>query len=45
MIYSSVENYIDSGVYNVCSPEHTSKKEYYSSFNTHLNYSESEPGK
>lgn len=45
MIYTSVENKIDEGVYNICSPEHPSKKEYYGSFNQQLNYSEGELGK
>jgi len=45
MIYSSVENSVDVGIYNICSPEHPSKKEYYGSFNPQLNYSEGELGK
>jgi len=45
IIYSSISNKIDFGVYNVCSSEHPSKKDYYGSFNHDLKYSEGYFGK
>lgn len=36
MICSSIISKIDRNVYNVCSPEHPSKKEYYKTFNDEL---------
>ena len=45
IIYSTITRKIDFGVYNVCSPEHPSKKEYYGSFNQGLNYSDGNLGK
>lgn len=36
IVYASISNNIDFGVYNVCTSEHPSKKEYYGSFNNEL---------
>ena len=36
IIYSSITHKINFGVYNVCSPEHPSKKEFYVAFNKDL---------
>lgn len=45
MIVSSVKHHINTGIYNICSPEHPTKKEYYGSFNELLNFSEGDLGK
>lgn len=45
MIVSSIEHNINEGIYNVCSPEHPSKKEYYGSFNELLKFSDGDFGK
>lgn len=45
IIVSSIEHHINVGVYNVCSPEHPTKKEYYGSFNKLLKFSEGAFGK
>ncbi len=45
IIYSSITNNINIGVYNVCSPIHPSKKEYYGTFNKNLIFSEGDLGK
>lgn len=45
IIYSSIEHNIGVGIYNICSPEHPTKKEYYASFNELLNFSEGDLGK
>ncbi len=36
VIFASIANNVDVGIYNVCSPDHPSKKEYYISFNNNL---------
>ena len=45
IIFSSIEHDIKEGIYNVCSPEHPSKKAYYGSFNELLTFSEGDFGK
>ena len=45
MIVSSVEHNITVGIYNVCSPEHPTKKEYYGLFHELLTFSEGALGK
>lgn len=45
IIVSSIEQNIDIGVYNICSPEHPTKKAYYGSFNELLTFSEGDFGK
>lgn len=45
IIYSAIAHKIDTGVYNVCSPLHPSKKEYYGTFNQNLIYDEGDLGK
>lgn len=45
VVYSSITRKINFGVYNVCSPEHPSKKEFYGTFNQNLNYSKGDLGK
>lgn len=45
IIFTSIKNKIDFGVYNICSPEHPSKKDYYGYFNTNLIFSEDDLGK
>lgn len=45
IIYASLINSIDFGVYNICSSEHPTKREYYGSFNQLLNFSEGNLGK
>lgn len=45
IIYSAIAHKIDTGVYNVCSPLHPSKKEYYGTFNQNLIYDEGNLGK
>jgi len=45
IVYVSISHKIDFGVYNVCSPIHPSKREYYGAFNQGLNYSEGDFGK
>lgn len=45
IIYASISNNIDFGIYNICSSEHPTKKEYYGTFNEFLNFSEGELGK
>jgi nucleoside-diphosphate-sugar epimerase len=45
IIFASVTNKINDGVYNVCSPVHPTKKEYYGSFNELLKFSEGDFGK
>lgn len=45
IIYSSITHNINFGVYNVCSPEHPSKKEFYGVFNQDLIYSKGDLAK
>lgn len=45
IVFFAVTQKINFGVYNVCSPMHPSKKEYYGAFNQNLHYSEGESGK
>lgn len=45
IIHASISNKIDFGIYNICSPQHPTKKEYYGSFNELLNFSEGDLGK
>ena len=45
IVYSAITNKIDFGVYNVCSPEHPSKKGYYGTFNHVLIFGEGDLGK
>lgn len=45
IIFYSIANGIDFGTYNVCSPEHPTKKEYYGSFNHNLIFDGGSHGK
>ncbi len=45
IIFDSVTHHINDGVYNVCSPEHPSKKQYYGSFNQDLIFHKGDEGK
>lgn len=45
IICASISNKIDFGIYNVCSPEHPSKKEYYGTFNKTLYFNQGSFGK
>lgn len=45
IIFYSIANGIDFGIYNVCSPEHPTKKEYYGSFNHNLIFDGGSHGK
>lgn len=45
IVYSAITNKIKFGVYNLCSPEHPSKKDYYGTFNHELIFSEGDLGK
>jgi len=45
IIYTAIAHKIDTGLYNVCSPLHPTKKEYYGTFNQNLIYDEGNLGK
>lgn len=45
IVYLAITNKIDFGVYNVCSPEHPSKKGFYGTFNNELKFSDGDFGK
>lgn len=45
IIYTCIDHKIDFGTYNVCSPEHPSKKEYYGTLNNQLKFEEGIIGK
>lgn len=45
IIYSVITNKISFGIYNVCSPEHPSKKDFYGTFNNGLKFGYGDFGK
>jgi nucleoside-diphosphate-sugar epimerase len=42
IVYSSITQKIDFGIYNLCSTEHPTKEDYYGTFNHELKFSEGE---